>query len=141
MQTFATKLDDNLWLHKEPSSITVSQDGSVDLGLGAGSSPKIHDTGPGCWAPGTVLRVNVKNADVGTGATYLINLLCRTEGGSFLNFGTFEILGGTANEMKLFPVSNLGFDGVAYDEVKVNLELGGTSPDLDVTVMIVDAPA
>ena len=131
METFQNIVDDRLWMHQESAAITSTQDGSVS------GTAKTHDTGPGILAFGTVLVINVVSADDADGdETYSVDFMGQTDGGTWRVFATFPIPRGTANQTFQGPITNQWWDGVPADNLKVALNLGGTTPSLDATVRI-----
>lgn len=119
-------LDALLRLHNDPAAITVSQTGTVD-----GTPDVIHPTGPGAFDPNTVIVIAVESADDTDGdETYAVQLRGRYAAGAWEDLGTWSIPRGTVNKTVHFPVSNMGFAGLANDEIQVFFTLGGTTPSL-----------
>lgn len=131
MEGFQRIVDNELFLHQEAAAITATQDGSV------ATVAKTHFTGPGMFGAGSYLMVNVTSADDADGnETYSVDWLLQKESGGYQTFISSPIPRGTAGQVFLIPVSNRWWDGTAYDECKVALNLGGTTPILDCTVRL-----
>lgn len=131
MEGHTRVLDKETILHKEAAPVAATQDGSVS------GVPKIHLSGKGMLAPGSYIIINVRSSDDTDGdETYALHWMLSYEGGPFETFATFPIPAGIVDQQFLFPVSNRGWNALAYDAFKVNLELGGTTPSLDAVVRL-----
>ncbi len=131
MEGYSRIADSELLLHKP----TVALTGAGTTGGTVLAALKTHVTGPGCFAPGTELVVNVAEAEDGDAdETYTIAFEGQKDGGGYVNLGTWNIPRGTVGVLHI-PVRNADFTDI-MDEIRVLFVLGGTTPTLDCVVRL-----